>query len=80
MKWKIIIMVAISIAVSGILLNAQVYGPELYDTNYTYVVESFAGSGVFGFMDGQGTQSMFKSPGVVIADSSNKFYRALLLP
>jgi hypothetical protein len=46
---------------------------QIYDTN-NEVVESFAGSGFSGYLDGQGTQTLFYNPSQIVADSwSNLF-------
>jgi len=44
-----------------------------YDTNNP-VVQTFVGSGFYGYLDGQGTQTMFNNPSAVAADSSSNLF------
>src|SRR5262245_32425447 len=44
-----------------------------YDTNNP-VVQTFVGSGFYGYLDGQGTQTMFNGPVAVVADSSSNLF------
>src|SRR5438445_5158993 len=44
-----------------------------YDTNHP-VLETFVGSGFYGYLDGQGTQTMFNSPWAVVADTSSNLF------
>jgi len=44
-----------------------------YDTNNP-VVQTFVGSGFYGYLDGQGTQTMFNNPSAVVADSSSNLF------
>src|SRR5437667_4512014 len=44
-----------------------------YDTNHP-VVETFVGSGFYGYLDGQGTQTMFNNPWAVVADTSSNLF------
>jgi hypothetical protein len=44
-----------------------------YDTNNP-VAQTFVGSGFFGYLDGQGTQTMFNNPSAVVADSSSNLF------
>jgi hypothetical protein len=46
---------------------------QTYDTNND-VVETFAGSGFSGWVDGTGQQTMFNYPWGLVADSSNNLY------
>ena len=46
---------------------------QIYDTNND-VVQTFAGSGFSGYVDGQGTQTMFNNPKAVVADSSGNLF------
>ena len=48
---------------------------QTYDTNNA-VVQTFAGSGFSGWVDGVGTQTMFSSPMAVAADSSGNLFVA----
>src|SRR4051812_32283344 len=44
-----------------------------YDTN-NVVVQTFAGSGFSGYLDGQGTQTMFNNPLAIAADTSSNLF------
>src|SRR6266436_1190525 len=46
-----------------------------YDTN-NVVVQTFAGSGFYGYFDGKGTQTMFWGPSSVVADSLGNLFVA----
>src|SRR3989442_15295483 len=46
---------------------------QSYDTNNP-VVQTFVGSGFYGYLDGQGTQTMFNNPSAVGADSSSNLF------
>lgn len=46
---------------------------QIYDTN-NVVVQTFVGSGFSGYLDGQGTQTMFNNPMKVVADSSSNLF------
>jgi len=46
---------------------------QTYDTN-NVAVQTFAGSGFSGYLDGQGTQTMFNLPMKVVADSSGNLF------
>ena len=48
-------------------------GAQIYDTN-NVVVQTFAGSGFSGYLDGQGTQTMFNNPSQVVADSAGNLF------
>jgi sugar lactone lactonase YvrE len=48
-------------------------GAQTYDTN-NVVVQTFAGSGFSGYLDGQGTQTMFNAPLAIVADSSGNLF------
>jgi sugar lactone lactonase YvrE len=48
---------------------------QIYDTN-NEVVQTFAGSGFSGYLDGQGTLTMFNTPSQIIADSSGNLFVA----
>jgi len=59
-----------------LLLTAACCGRALaqnYDTN-NLVVQTFAGSGFYGYFDGKGTQTMFNRPSSVVADSSGNLF------
>src|SRR5712692_2238852 len=61
-----------------LLLTAACCGRALaqnYDTN-NVVVQTFAGSGFYGYFDGKGTQTMFNGPSAVVADSSGNLFVA----
>src|SRR5258708_18756363 len=64
--------------ISILLLTASCCGRALaqnYDTN-NVVVQTFAGSGFYGYFDGKGTQTMFNNPSAVVADSSGNLFVA----
>ena len=67
MKLKILIVPAIAVMFS--------YGSEaqIYDTNGDYV-QTFAGSGEVGYLDGQGQLTKFSSPSQIVADTSSNLY------
>lgn len=44
-----------------------------YDTNNP-AVQTFVGSGFYGHVDGQGTQTMFSNPSSLVVDSSSNFF------
>jgi len=44
-----------------------------YDTNNP-VVQTFVGSGFYGYLEGKGTQTMFNNPSAVVADSSSNLF------
>ena len=46
-----------------------------YDTN-NVVVQTFAGSGLYGYFNGKGTQTMFNDPSSVVADTLGKLFVA----
>ena len=46
---------------------------QIYDTN-NEVVQTFAGSGFYGYINGQGTQTMFNHPSFIVADSSSNLF------
>src|ERR1035437_8745791 len=48
-------------------------GAQNYDTN-NVVVQTFAGSGFSGYVDGQGTQTMFNGPLAIAADLSSNLF------
>jgi hypothetical protein len=48
-------------------------GAQLYDTNNVFV-RTFAGSGLRGIVDGNGTQTMFGGPWGIVADSSGNLF------
>jgi hypothetical protein len=48
-------------------------GAQIYDTN-NIVVQTFAGSGFAGYLDGQGTQTMFNQPMAIVADTSDNLF------
>jgi hypothetical protein len=61
-----------------LLLTAACCGRALaqnYDTN-NVVVQTFAGSGFYGYFDGKGTQTMFGDPSAVVADTSGSLFVA----
>ena len=48
-------------------------GAQIYDTN-NVVVQTFAGSGFSGYVDGIGELTMFNNPSAVVADSSGNLF------
>jgi hypothetical protein len=46
---------------------------QIYDTN-NEVVETFAGSGFSGYLDGIGQETMFDDPVSIVADSSGHLF------
>ena len=60
------------IAAIVVALGWQSYA-QTYDTN-NEVVETFAGSGFSGYVDGQGTQTMFNGPTAIVADTSSNLF------
>ena len=52
---------------------AEQAGAQTYDTNGV-VVQTFAGSGFSGYVDGVGQQTMFNNPNSIAADSSNNLF------
>lgn len=46
---------------------------QTYDTN-SVVVQTFAGSGFAGYVDGQGALTMFNQPNAIVADSHNNLF------
>ena len=46
---------------------------QIYDTN-NVVVQTFVGSGFYGYYDGQGVQTMFNFPSQVVADSHSNLF------
>jgi len=62
------------LALALTLLSANCFS-QTYDTNNT-AVQTFAGSGFYGYLDGQGTQTMFNYPSYVVSDSSGNLFVA----
>ena len=48
-------------------------GAQIYDTN-NEVVQTFAGSGFSGYLDGVGQLTMFNNPSKIVADSSSNLF------
>jgi hypothetical protein len=67
MKLKIIIPFVL---VAGILNRVEA---QTYDTNGDYV-QTFAGSGFYGYVDGVGQLTMFHNPDAVVADSHGNLF------
>jgi hypothetical protein len=57
-----------SLAIACLRLQAQIY-----DTNNP-VVETFAGSGFYGYYDGQGVFTMFNTPTAIVNDPSSNLF------
>ena len=68
MKIKAVISLAAIAVLSRLPAEAQIY-----DTNSVFV-QTFAGSGFSGYLDGQGTQTMFKNPNVIAVDSASNLF------
>src|SRR2546427_2885978 len=68
MKSRIFLPIFVKVAASLSYAFAQ-----NYDTNNP-VVQTFVGSGFYGYLDGQGTQTMFNNPSAVVADSSSNLF------
>src|ERR1035441_1277869 len=51
----------------------QVAQTQIYDTN-NEVVQTFAGSAFYGYLDGVGQQTMFYNPQAVVKDSSGNLF------
>jgi hypothetical protein len=68
MKLKSSAIIAVIMVALGWQADAQ-----NYDTNGDYV-QTFAGSGFSGHLDGQGTQTMFSNPTQIVADTSSNLY------
>ncbi len=56
-----------------ILLTALCVTAQTYDTN-NVVVQTFAGSGFSGYVDGVGQQTMFNGPKLIVADSQGSLF------
>src|SRR2546425_1021691 len=68
MKSRLFLFTSVTVAASISYAFAQ-----NYDTNNP-VVQTFVGSGFYGYLDGQGTQTMFNNPSAVVADSSSNLF------
>jgi sugar lactone lactonase YvrE len=55
------------------LLSASCVMGQTYDTNGAFV-QTFAGSGFTGYVDGVGTQTMFSNPNSIVADSAGTLF------
>src|SRR5262245_15345078 len=56
-----------------VVLSAGCAFAQNYDTNNP-VVQIFVGSGFYGYLDGEGAQTMFNNPSAVVADSSSNLF------
>ena len=72
MKLKTIIT---AIVITGIFGGRA--GAQIYDTN-NVVVQTFAGSGFSGYVDGVGQQTMFNNPNAIVADSRGNLFVVIL--
>lgn len=67
----------ISLLILGVLCGLAISSwqakAQTYETNNVFV-QTFAGSGFSGYLDGQGTQTMFNNPNVIAADSANNLF------
>src|SRR5438105_15590499 len=68
MKSRVFLLTCVTLAANIFCTFAQ-----NYDTNNP-VVLTFVGSGLSGYLDGQGTQTMFNNPSAVVADSSSNLF------
>src|SRR5256712_4858576 len=68
MKSRFLLFTSVTVAASLSYAFAQ-----NYDTNNP-VVQTFVGSGFYGYLDGQGTQTIFNNPSAVGADSTSKLF------
>src|ERR1700739_3833147 len=68
MKLKIIITLVAAMGILGWCAEAQTY-----DTNND-VVQTFAGSGFSGYVDGVGQLTMFNTPEKIVADSYSNLF------
>src|SRR5258706_15797550 len=68
MKKRLLLFAFITIVASLSQLFAQ-----NYDTNNP-VVQTFVGSGFYGYLDGQGTQTMFNNPSAGVGDSLSNLF------
>lgn len=57
----------------AILLSGSRALAQTYDTNGDFV-QTFAGSAFIGYLDGQGTQTMFNNPSAIVADSNSNLF------
>jgi len=57
----------------AVMLRCQVGAQIIYDTN-NVVVQTFVGSGFYGYFDGQGIQTMFHNPSQIVSDPSGDFF------
>jgi sugar lactone lactonase YvrE len=72
-KIKIVKQQILILLTAVALLFAWQAEAQTYDTNND-VVQTFAGSGFSGYLDGQGTQTMFNGPTAIAADSSSNLF------
>ncbi len=56
-----------------VVLSRWSAGAQIYDTNND-VVQTFAGSGFSGYVDGVGQQTMFNNPSQIVADSHSNLF------
>jgi len=68
MRTANLIFFAAIVALAGLRADAQTY-----DTN-NEVVQTFAGSGFSGYVDGQGQLTMFNNPNAIVADSHSNLF------
>src|SRR6266481_5091348 len=63
----------VPLLVSSLLIVCLRLQAQVYDTNNP-VVETFAGSGFYGYYDGQGVFTMFNTPTAVVNDSASNLF------
>jgi sugar lactone lactonase YvrE len=56
-----------------VILSHWPAGAQIYDTNSDYV-QTFAGSGFSGYVDGVGQLTMFNNPSAIVTDSSSNLF------
>jgi hypothetical protein len=67
---KLASMVAL---VTAVVIQGSQAEAQIYDTN-NVVVQTFAGSGFYGYLDGIGQQTMFNDLTAIVADSSSNLF------
>jgi hypothetical protein len=63
----------VSLLVSSVLIVCLRLQAQVYDTNNP-VVGTFAGSGFYGYYDGQGVLTMFNTPTAIVNDTSSNLF------
>src|SRR6267142_3765318 len=63
----------VPLLVSSLLIVCLRLQAQVYDTNNP-VVQTFAGSGFYGYYDGQGVFTMFNTPTAIVNDTSSNLF------